>query len=357
MMKKKSKLEKAREAAFLGSTDAQKTKDTFFSDDVLKHYIRRAFWMPRIEKLIHARPDIKTVKYLSLCAETAYDVRLFNRRKLIDLRSTDRIPFVFCEYDHKKCQILRDIFPAPCTGFEGRLEDISTDTGNEDWGKFWGTFPFDVINLDFWGDIHSASDTTKNTFYSIQAIILQQSMLRKPYELWITWRAKEDRVAFNVRHEYHQLIEHNMSANPKFKNLYDKSFPSTNRPADLDIQDVVNIGFLKWLLYAALRAFSVIQSSEVLVYKRKDKYDSQYLLYNFLMRMKPYEEVTMPSPACSAATFCEREHNKSAKICFKNCTNVDKKFGSLSRSEKEKLKKELQELHKEYIRETSGMLT
>ncbi len=334
----------------------EKKKD--LKNDLLKHFIRVHFWMPRIKNLIRVRGDSKPVSYLSLCAEEALDLRLFRKEKLVDLDGEKLCPFAYCEYDKKSFDVLNEIFKdPPCAGFCGKIENITTDPRGKDYGRFWSKFPFDVINLDFWGDIHKAGDTTENVYYAIYAIISQQSFLRKPYELWITERSKEDRVALTVQNEYRNLIKYNFD-NPKFKKFFKRDFPDIHKSnlSVLPFDKLVNIGFLKWLLFVAERTFSVIENTSVLVYKRTDKDGKNYRLYNFLMRIRPWEQVIVPSPACQAADICKEKYENNLKICFKKPINVNDGFKKLEKSERDELKQNLEELVKEYNRDISGYL-
>ena len=112
------------------------------------------------------------------------------------------------------------------TGTEPVMADIAIDVKNDQYGKFWGSFPFDVINLDFWGDIFKATqgDIGVNDFYSIQSIISQQARLRRPYELWITMRVKAGRTEGNVKQVFRNIIQHNSKEISSFKKKFEETF-------------------------------------------------------------------------------------------------------------------------------------
>ncbi len=353
--KKSTKLALARKQAFVGSKQVDKLKAREFNKDLIKHYIRTHYWKPRVERLIRARDSLKSIKYLSLCATTALDARLFIRERLIDTSQTVPIPFVYCEENEEAYQILQDTVDSSySTGFHGKIEDIATNTNHKDYGNFWSTFPRDIINLDFWGDIHQARDTVKNIFYAIQTIISHQALLREPYELWITWRAKPDRVANNIQKAYQDLIEFNKTQNTIFAKQFNDRFQTTDLPLD----DLVLIGFIKWMLYVANKEFSVIdkKNTDILVYTRKDKDGNSYLLYNFLMRISPYETITIPSPACEAATYCKDKYKSNVTVCFNNPNNIDNEYKALGTDLKRKIRIDLASLLEEYERAKSGTL-
>ncbi len=350
-MKKPTKLEKAKKAARSGVIYVSKSGERGFSNDLTKHYIRVYYWAKRIRSLIRAR-EIESAKYFSLCGETAFDIRLFRKKRLVGSaigNSASNPSFVYCEKDSDKFEILNKTFQDD-NGFEGEIEKISTDSRDKDFGRFWSYFPFDVINLDFWGDIHKMSQTSRDIFYSIRSIIFQQALLKKPYELWVTERAKEDRADYVIEDEYRDLIEHNYKEGKNFKKSFDKKF-GTIQIDKLPLDDLASIGFLKWLMYQVKCAFSIIEDIEIIVYKRCDKDSKPYKIYNFLVRIKPYELVPLPSPASRAARCCEREYENKINFCFKNPIDMDKELKSLPSAKKKELKKELLELESNFIKD------
>jgi len=349
-----SKLQSAKKQAVRGAKPLRGVQLRVFHDDVLKHFIRTNYWKKRIEKLIRTR-DIPCISYFSLCADTAFDARLFKNGSLIDFTQQRPTPFGYCEYDRSRFDLLDSVFKSPCRGFFGRLEEMATDSGHQEYSKFWGSFPYDVINLDFWGDIHKANDPIQNVYYAINAIVSQQALLRKPYELWITWRAKDERVDLVVKSEYKGIINRNLDDSKSFLREFEK-LHSHSDPDKLNEEELVNIGFIKWLLYITNRSFSIIEDPEVLLYTKEDKDGKKYHLMNFLLRIHPYEYVIMPSPAGQAAEFCESSYSKNMTMCFQDPIDVDKEFRKLPQRKKESLKRNLLELKKEYMKDTAGHL-
>lgn len=358
MEKKLSKLEKAKKDAFSSSKQIVKKDYRIFEGDLLKHLIRTDYWETQIKNLKRAR-GCKNINYFSLCAETALDARLFIKDGHIDRSLSTTPPFVFCEYDEEKYNMLKDDFPNPCDGFCGKLEDIATNVKNPNYGKFWGTFPFDVINLDFWGDIHKGDDVNQNIFYLIQAILFQQAHLREQYELWITWRVKDDRIMPSIKYAYQSLIKMNYERGDKtFNQMLDRVLAEKGNIDTLSEENLVNIGFIKWILYAVNRSFSVIlpKQSKILYYSRKDKGNETYKIFNFLLRINPYRSVDIPSPACAAAIHCEKEYKNNLFLCFEDPIDIDKEFKNLTKVEKTKLHNSLDELMREYDANRKGSM-
>lgn len=350
-MKKKTKLQIKKEAARAGIIDVSSAQGRGFSDDLIKHYIRYHYWEKRIRDLMRTR-KINSVKYFSLCGEEAIDIRLFRRKKLIGgsagSGSADP-PFVFCEEKDTSFEILSKTLEEG-RGVKGAIEKIATNSKEQEFGKFWSYFPFDVINLDFWGDIHKTDVDCKDIFYAIRSIIFQQALLKEHYELWITERAIDERAAYVIKDEYRSLVTHNLNEIERFKTKFGQEFKNRSVSA-LSFDDLARIGFLKWLIYQVKCAFSIVESIQVIVYKRVDKDKKIYKLYNFFIRIKPYEQVPLPSPASQAAIRCEEEYKKKINLCFTRPIDINKTFKKMKSSEKAKLKEELSSLVKEYKRD------
>jgi hypothetical protein len=351
-----SKLQDAKKAALAGKKTLVKESSRVFSDDIKKHFVRRNYWLERVKRLIRARGGgMRSIIYFSLCAGPAYDTRLFRKEKLIDFSKVKPTPFVYCESIEDEFQILQGTFKTGALGFKGTIEDIATDVNNQYYGSFWSTFPFDVINLDLWGDVFTANQKGNNIFSTLQNIIAHQGSLRKPYELWITWRVKQERIAPVIENAFTNLIKLNSKDHKEFNKLFTAQQCNVD---NLSVEDLVKVGFAKWILYVAKREYSIIEkdSSEILVYSRKDKEGKPYHVFNFLLRIKPFDDVVIVSPACDAANFCERKYKTNFGLCFKNPINVDNAFRSLTAREKRIIEEDLKRLVKEYNDDNSGML-
>jgi len=364
----KPKLAKAMESAIVTKDPSESIVSSGYYDDkdLLKHYIRKKYWLKRIESL---KRDCSSmipdgIKYFAFCSRFAYDVRYFANKNLLDNSYLTSIPFVFVEFLKDDFDFLQEQFlkrHSKGMGFYGSLADISTDTRHKDYGKFWSTFPFDVINLDYLGDIlKSGSSSGKigaNDFYAIHAIILNQSLLRRPYELWITMRAKSGRFDPSIKNEFRQLVRHNIK---NYSDTFGEKFKASfgDSVDTLEDDSLFLIGYLKWLWYVCKTSFSVINPKKlkVIKYSRKDKDGEEYFLYNIFLRIEPYDQIVMPSPASSAAEHCEAEYMNGIKECFFEPVDVTAEFASLSTADKKSLQDELTHLHKEFLEDESGWI-
>ena len=365
---KNSKLKKIKEQVVIAKKKVDiPGKREFGADDILKHFIRKYFWKRRIIALRRdLAPNLRDgIRYFSLCSKLAFDVRLFLNENLINLESS-RTAFVFCESEKKDFNFLNNNFihnrlHGNGLGFEGLLSEIALETKNDYDGYFWGSFPFDVINLDYLGDIFKANihKIGVNDFYTIKTIIEQQSRLRRPYELWITMRTKPGRLNSSIKQNFKEFIDLNLEQyKDTFKKKFNELYPNVKKSSGIPDEHLFFIAYLKWLWYVCKTSFSTINSShlQVLKYSRIDKDNKKYNLYNILLRIEPYESVIIPSPAGEPATFCEEEYEKGILTCFNPPIDINKEYDALSDTKIKDLKKELEKLNNEFIDDCRGYL-
>lgn len=368
MPAKKSELEKAKKAAIISSEKKEEYRPREFgSEDILKHYIRNHFWKKRIRALKRdIKPELDNgIKYFSLCSKSAFDIRFFVKENLINTNNFQKKVY-FCESNREDYDFLMDYFitkyfPDNGKGFYGELANIAIKPQENDYSNFWGSFPFDVINLDYYGDIFKTNprEVGVDEFHAINLIISQQSRLMRPYELWITFRAREARVAPKVQQAFKSIIEYNLeNFKDTFGRKFNERFPGINNTSEINIEDQCYIGILKWLSYVCSLSSSAITqtSSEVLKYTRTDKDGNEYNVYNILLRIKPFDAVEIPSPASNASKWSADEYKKGVISCFKKPIDIDRKFNKLNNRDKEKLNKELKSLDKDYGEDKKGLL-
>lgn len=368
MGKKTGKLEKqievARKIATTNKKTIEKTNNRWYGkDDLVKHYIRLNYWAMRINSLKRDMGnigDFKGIRYFSLCAKQALDVRVLLDQNLLDI--SDYLPFVFCEYVKSDFEFLRDVFitdkfKGNARGFFGLLSTIATDFTNKDNGEFWSTYPFDVLNLDYLGDIFRAKDLKDNDFKTIQAIINHQSMLRRPYELWITIRVKEGRFDQQVKYAFREIINSNIQDNQKFKDDF-RDYYGLEDAIDLNAEQLFLLGYMKWILYISKLSYSVLnmKKSAIIKYKRIGKDSDIYHIYNFLLRIEPYETVVIPTPCCEGAKHSEAEYKKNILKCFIEPIDIDAEYRKLESKSKIKIEENLKKIYETYIKDTEGYI-
>jgi hypothetical protein len=365
MSSKKSRLEIARKQALIKSVDRKTEKrgiGIYDQTDYLKHYIRKNFWEKRI---LNLKRDIAPkldngIRYFSFCSKYAFDVRYFIKKGYIDPAKENSkfgfVEFVKDDYDFLNTWLTNNpTLKEISDPIQGLLADVATDSAHKHYGKFWSAFPYDVINLDYLGDILRISNPTgkigQNDFFAIDAIIARQSLLRRPYELWITVRAKSGRFEGVVKQAFRGIIKKNLDDYPDtFGKKYNKLFNGT-KINNIDDEELFLIGYLKWLWFSCNRSFSVLnkQKIQVIKYKRNSQKDGEeYYLYNILLRVEPFENFVFPSPAGDAADYCRDEYINGITECFCKPIDISVKYEELASNSLNEIKNELSDLYKGY---------
>lgn len=367
----KTKLEAAKKEAI----NKKKTKGSvpigfFDGKDILKQYIRQYYWKKRINDLKRdIQPALRDgIKYFSFCSRYALDVRYFIKENYINF-DKNYSKFGFVEVLKEDYNILKEWITQKhytkdnVSDIFGLLSEVATDTSHENYGKFWSSFPYDVINLDYLGDIlktsNPAGKINNNDFFAIDAIIAQQSLIRRPYELWITVRAKSGRFDGSVKQSFRAMIDGNRNDFPDtFGKEYDLEYPSI-KVKNLTEDNLFLLGYLKWLWFVCKRSYSVINMDklEIIKYSRVSQNDgSTYNLYNLFFRIEPYPEFYFPSPVGDAAKFCRDEYENGIVKCFINPHDVGKEFDDISGGKMAKIEGELSELMNDFEKTRQGFV-
>ncbi len=360
-MTKQSKLDKIKNEILTTRVVKKSSERDFVQDDHIKHYIRKYYWKTRIEKL-KRDTDLKDgITYFSLCSKHAFDTRFFLKNQLINLLKDNC--FGFCEYKKEDFKFIYDDyaskrFNGKFIGFHGKLADIALKPQSTSYGGFWKSFPFDVINLDYYGDIFKTdyNNILVNDFSTIRAIISNQARLRRQYELWITMRTKKNRIPGNIKQNFKGIVKHNISKNTNFKEAFFKKYEIDDVDG-LKPEEIYYEGFLKWLHYVCLIEYSTINEIEILKYERQSRKDNDhYFIYNFLLRIEPYPNVIMPSPVGEAIEHCMSEYQRNILDGLKPPIDIDDEFKKLNQKEIKEIQNDLQILFQEYQADENGWL-
>ncbi|MBL7685055.1 MAG: hypothetical protein JNK65_03350, partial [Deltaproteobacteria bacterium] len=268
--------------------------------------------------------------------------------------------FAYCEnvkndFDFIEQIFVRNRLNGNGVGFNASLADIATDVHHQKYGQFWSRFPFDVINLDYFGDIFKTNNQNFAVpdFTTIQDIIFHQARSKRQYELWLTMRIKPLRIPAQVKLTFTDLIEENIK-NLHFKTAFTKNYPSANKPADLDDEMLYYTGFLKWLYYVCFSSYSIIRNMKVLKYKRNGKDGDDYNIFNILLRIEPYQTAFILSPVGDHVRACKDEYNKGIVNALATPIDVDKEFRELKGSERKRLRQELDSLSNDFFQDEKG---
>lgn len=182
-------------------------KDLNYNTDVLKHFVRYYSWVKpfkTIKNFVDAeyRRGRRTekCKYLTFCAVQAIDVFLFENLKYIYRgKETKRLENVyFCENDEEAFSIIQKLIGSAEQGFFGDFKEIILQDENQQLDNpsdpfnepetFEGReklrlvelkktlvskFPFDVINLDFYGNFFPYNESKYSESFQTYKQVLE----------------------------------------------------------------------------------------------------------------------------------------------------------------------------------------
>ena len=232
--------------------------------DVVKHYIRRAAWLPA---LIAQSADSKSTgrkpKYLTFCAAQAIDVFLFLREGLLT-RDTDTdsvLNTYFCEKDATGFNTISQLIGAHEQGFFGDFQDMILFEEDEltkgftyadrqqRYGRdirrrlsvkarhqrFKAAIPFDVVNLDICGTFFPPSSgllspmlkSLRRLFKWQTASALKNSSFAS-FTIFLTTHVECGRVSEVAMNDLVTLMDSNRSEYSEFSRTLEKRFGTSD---------------------------------------------------------------------------------------------------------------------------------
>src|SRR5258706_8404245 len=219
--------------------------------DTKKHFVRKNGWLPVVQAYSEARD--RRVRYLTLCSKEAIDVRYFAQQGCL-YRNRDRNQYPslsFIESDPQDYATIAETLGKPRFSALGRLEDIVLDAGHESHAEFIETFPYDVVNLDFCGDILPHGDHPYNrTLQCISRIIELQSANADEWHLFLTFRAQPAGGSPEANQQLVDRLQGNINA----PGVLQEAYGARQLPGDLvtaNYSEFLRIGIPKLLAYLA----------------------------------------------------------------------------------------------------------
>jgi hypothetical protein len=190
----------------------RKAKSTY--TDIKKHYVRLNGWLPVFRRYFQLRSG--TVTYLTLCAKYAIDVRYFRQKGLLlyDDEQKAYPTVTFIEKDAQDYAIIAEGLGTTRLGIKGDLESIlvNPEQNPENAEKLRASFPYDIVNLDFTGEVVRGDDPPySHTIRAIERIIELQSAANSPvWHMFLTFRACPQTSNHEADDELRAIIEGNL---------------------------------------------------------------------------------------------------------------------------------------------------
>jgi len=266
------------------------SKNLNYNTDIIKHYVRYHGWLKpfktivnHIDGLIKRGQRADKCKYLTFCAVQAIDVFMFEQLKyLYRNENSKRLENVYyCENDEQSFSIIQRLIGSSDQGFFGDFKKIvllkesdvivnSADPFDEpetaeerEKLRLLGVkkslvakFPFDVINLDLYGNFFPENEAKYSETFQTYQQILQLQKLRNGHEcrrflMYLTvYTPITDHARFikkDVMSTFEGVLLQNLM-HEEFSSALEETYGHSN-PKKLDVYIKFILGFTKQVLF------------------------------------------------------------------------------------------------------------
>lgn len=221
--------------------------------DIKKHFVRLNGWLPVFQRYSLALAG--RVRYLTLCAKHAIDVRYFRQKGFLPYDNEQKAyPTVtFVEKDAQDYAIIAESLGTTKLGIKGDLEDIlvNPERNLDNSRKLRESFPYDVINLDFTGEVVREDDPPySQTIRAIERIMeLQNAANSQAWHMFLTFRACPETSNHEADDELQAIIEGNLQ-NAEAAAAY-QGRPEPGELVRRGYEEFLRIGVTKFLASSA----------------------------------------------------------------------------------------------------------
>lgn len=236
-----------------GDIERRRRKATSSYTDIKKHYVRLNGWLPVFQRYSGLRNG--QVRYLTLCAKYAIDVRYFRQKGFLPYDEEQKAyPTVtFVEKDAQDYAIIAEGLGTTRLGIKGDLEDIlvNPEQNADNAGKLRESFPYDIINLDFTGEVVRGDDPPySQTIRAIERIIeFQNAANCHSWHMFLTFRACAQTSNHEADDELRAIIEGNLQ-NADAEVAY-RGRPEPRELVRVNYGEFLRIGVTKFLASSA----------------------------------------------------------------------------------------------------------
>lgn len=275
--------------------------------DLKKHYVRLEGWLPVFQG--YARQQNRSVRYLTLCAKYAIDVRYFRNKGVLEYDETQRIyPTVaFAEKDAQDYAIIAETLGTVMLGIKGDLEEILVrpDENPDNSEKLRKSFPYDIINLDFTGEVVREDDPPYSiTIRAIERIIeLQIDANAQHWHMFLTFRACPQTANHEADQELRGIIEQNFQ-NVQARAAYGAR-PAPEQLVHDHYEEFLRIGIAKFLANsAAQRGYASVLEGSYFYPRIPPDGDPRYHIIKLIVEFNAIRAArNLPNPRRAMAAY------------------------------------------------------
>ena len=223
----------------------QRAKSSY--KDLPKHYVRKIGWLPVLREYADTRAA--GPRYFTLCAKEAIDVRYFRQCGVLPFDPGERsYPTVtFVEREAQDYAFIAETLGQTRLGLLGDLEAIVLHPADfpDEHKRLLATFPHDVVNLDFTGEVVRQNDPPySDTLKAIERLVeLQSSFNLQRWHMFLTFRAAAATTSKPGAEQLRALLENNL-ANDEARQAYGTR-PSPTKMFKEQFSEVIRLGAAK----------------------------------------------------------------------------------------------------------------
>ncbi len=275
----------------------KKAKSTY--TDIKKHYVRLNGWLPVFQRYSRLRGG--TVRYLTLCAKYAIDVRYFRHKGLLpyDPEQKSYPTVTFIEKDAQDYAIIAEGLGTTGLGIKGDLEEIlvKPEEDPENAEKLRESFPYDIINLDFTGEVVRSYDPPySQTIRAIERIIdLQHAADCPEWHVFLTFRACAQTANHEADDELRAIMEGNLQNAPAHAAYLPR--PEPRELVREHYEEFLRIGVTKFLASSSSQRGYGCNLENSYIYPRNPEGDPAYHIVKLIVEFRAIRKArNLPNP-------------------------------------------------------------
>jgi hypothetical protein len=322
-------------------TQKSRAKGRIDFRDLKKHYVRVKGWLPAF--VTHSDATRGEVRYLTLCAKEAIDVRYFAQKGMLrrNLEANEYPLLTFVESNDEDYAIIAETLGRVRLAVHAPLEDALLDQGHPSHADLKSSFPYHILNLDFCGAIIPQGDHPYGkTLRCIDKVIeLQAASGAEEWHLFLTFRAQRTQTNEEANAQLREIIEGNLGRE-ELRQAY------AGRPAPPELLDraypeFLRISIAKYVAYSATNCGYAAEIESSWVYSR---HEGEYHIVKLVAALRRMRAATsLRNPQLEQATY----ESTVRAIFSSHATDVDAAVAGDSANEiDQELKPVLEELQR-----------
>jgi hypothetical protein len=269
--------------------------------DLKKHFVRVNGWLPAFQH--HAHETHGQVRYFTLCAKEAIDVRYFAQKGVLSRNPEANLypSLTFVEADEEDYAIIAETLGRTRLAIRARLEETLLNHAHPSHDELRASFPYHIINLDFCGDIVPKGDHPySETIQCLDKVVeLQRLAGAGPWHLFLTFRAQRTQANDDANAQLRDMVEGNFNRDA-LRQAYG------NRPIPKDLlrdayPEFLRISIAKYLAHTAKNHGYVANVESSWVYGR---HQGAYHIVKLVTKLVPLRASNaLPNPHAELAAY------------------------------------------------------